>query len=144
MNYTKEQLAAEYLLREWDGKEMEVLCWNDEQKHQPNKYKLSSVRPGDEKPWIVEVYFQDGKDYMGFQHAAKVPRDWTKYVEPKEIPLFECEYGKRYRVQGVCGMDFDRIMFCVKADPKEGYLFSDSIDSDKRIGDRWITHVYTC
>ena len=144
MNYTKEQLATNFLLRSWDGKPKEVLCWNDDTRYQPDRYKLVGVRPGEKRPWIVEVYYQDGTDTAYFQHAANIPADWTKYVEPKEIPLFECEYGKCYRVTGICGMEFDRIMFCVKANPTEGYMFADSIDSEKRLSDHWINHVYTC
>lgn len=145
MNYTRNDLIDKgFEIHEWNGTPMEILAWNEIDVSEPAKYKLLGVRPGIEKPWIVEVYYQDGADRSYKQHIAKIPEDWTPYVNPKQIPLFDCEVGQRYRVKGVCGMDFDRIMYCVQADPQKGYLFSDTMKDGKRIGDRWINEVYTC
>lgn len=145
MNYTRTDLVENgFELYSWHGEPMDVLAWNNDQAAEPSKYKLLGVRPGNDAPWIVEVYYQDGTDQAYKQRIAKIPEDWTPYVAPKRIPLFDCVVGQRYRVKGVCGMDFDRIMYCVQADPQKGYLFGDTMKDGKLLGDRWINEVYTC
>lgn len=146
MNYTKDDLIdKDYLIKDWDGKSMEVLAWNNDQQYEPCKYQLIGVHYGEDGlKWVVKVYYQDGWDKAYKDFVARVPTDWTPYIEPKQIPLFECEVGKRYRVKGVCGMDFDRIMYCVQADPNKGYLFGTTMDDKKLIGDAWINEVYIC
>jgi len=142
MNYTKEMLIK-HELKEWPGKAMELLIWNDNDNIQPQKLLVTGMQTGD-KPWLVPLNFGDGAEEYGFQHAALIPDDWTPYKEPKEIPFFDAEIGKQYRVIGNCGMDFNRIMFCVKKNKEGQPLFGDTMDDKKCIGTAWIDHVYTC
>lgn len=143
MNYKKEDLKP--LTKYYFEKPIELLVWNDKNDNiQPRKMKVIGFAP-EEGKWIVPLNFGDGAEPYYFDHAADIPKDWTPYTEPKEIPIFDCEVGKQYRVVGCCGMDFDRIMFCTKSEPATGtILFGDTMDDKKCIGTAWIHHVYTC
>jgi len=139
MNYTGKDLTE---ITRWPGKEQYLLVWNDHDGIQPRKLLVTGMCIGDH-PWIVPIRLQDGVEDFYFQHAAEVPADWTPYENPREIPFFDAEVGKQYRVVGNCGMDFDRIMYCVRMNP-EGYpLFGNTMDDKKCIGTAWIDHVYT-
>lgn len=138
MNYTAKDLKE---ARKFEGKKY-MLTWDDNG-YPPEKRLVVGMQIGDH-PWITEAFLQDGTTNFYWQHAAAIPEDWTPYREPKEIPFFDAEIGKKYRVVGNCGMDFDRIMYCVKKNEEGHPLFGDSMDDKKCVGTAWIHHVYTC
>lgn len=142
MNYTKKDLKP--IDKYYFDEPIEKLVWNDSQDIEPRKMVVAGFAPEMGK-WMVLINLGDGADVHYFDHAADIPCDWTPYKEPKEIPFFECEVGKTYRVVGNCGMDFNRKMVCVVSEPATGkILFGDSMSDKKCIGTAWIDHVYTC
>jgi len=143
MNYTKDDLKP--IRKFYFDKPIEKLVWNDRDQHAPRKMVVTGFAP-EEGKWIVPINLGDGADDYLYDHAADIPANWTPYQEPKEIPMFDCEVGKSYRVVGrIKGVEFDRIMVCKKTDfANEVVLFGKSIEDPNPIGFHWITHVYTC
>jgi len=142
MNYTREMLLPKEL-KKWPGAAKQLLVWNDDNPLQPRKMLVTGMQIGD-KPWLVPLNFGDGAEEYGFQHAAEIPKDWTPYKEPEEIPIFDAEVGKQYRVVGTSGMPFDRVMYCVRFKCAGHPLFGETPDSEKLIGDDLVQHLFTC
>ena len=139
MNYTAKDLKE---VTRYPRAAKWMLTWNDNG-CPPDKNLVVGMQIG-KYPWITEAYLQDGTTYCYWQHAAEIPEDWTPYQEPKEIPFFKAEVGKKYRVVGNCGMDFDRIMICIKKNEEGNPLFGDSMDDKNSVGITYIKHIYTC
>jgi len=143
MNYTKEMLLPKEL-KKWPGEAKELLVWNDADDNiQPRKMLVTGMQIG-AKPWLVPLNFGDGAEEYGFDHVAEIPKDWTPYKEPEEIPVFDAEIGKQYRVIGKSGMNFNRILYCVAFKSHGHPLFGETMKSSKLIGDEFVTHLYTC
>ena len=83
MNYSAKDLKP---LTRWDGQPKELLVWNDDWPDTPPMKRRVIGMEIASKPWIAEIYLQDGTDTMSYQHAAEIPNDWTPvYVNVPEV-----------------------------------------------------------